>query len=103
MTHAIYFPNVHTTTYRRLWPLGDSLTMGFPFAQTGEDTYRAHLKKLRGDLLHVGTLPSGHDGHGGFRTDELADNVHGWLAQIEKPDIVLVHAGTNDLLQGCGY
>ena len=103
MGTKIYFPIAKSTSYRRLWPLGDSLTEGFPYPQMSEFTYRAHLKKLRPDLLHVGTLPGGHDGHGGLRTDELASQVPAWLAEIDRPDIVLVYAGTNDVLQGVGF
>ncbi len=103
MGYKTYFPIAKSTHYKRLWPLGDSLTWGFPYAETSEFTYRAHLKRLRPDLLHVGTLPSAHDGHGGLRTDELAEQVPVWLARIDRPDIVLVHAGTNDVLQNTGF
>jgi len=43
-----------------------------------------------------------HEGHYGFRVDELTANLPAWAAVIAPsvPDVVLVHAGTNDLGQG---
>ena len=35
-----------------------------------------------------------HEGHGGFRIDELASGINTWLA-ANSPDIVLLMAGTN--------
>jgi hypothetical protein len=40
-----------------------------------------------------------HEGHYGFRIDMLAANIGAW-ATAAQPDIVLVHAGTNDISQG---
>jgi lysophospholipase L1-like esterase len=39
-----------------------------------------------------------HEGHSGWRIDELAGAVDGWLAQ-HQPEIVLLLIGTNDVLQ----
>jgi hypothetical protein len=39
-----------------------------------------------------------HEGHSGWRADQLRDGSYTW-ANTYKPDIVLLHAGTNDLLQ----
>lgn len=39
-----------------------------------------------------------HEGHAGFRADEMAANIQVW-AQKVSPDVVLLHIGTNDLCQ----
>ncbi|WP_348216777.1 SGNH/GDSL hydrolase family protein [Luteolibacter sp.] len=38
-----------------------------------------------------------HEGHDGYRTDTLLANLPTWLAV--NPDVVLLHAGTNDILE----
>lgn len=40
-----------------------------------------------------------HEGHGGYRMDHMAAEVVDWVTAAE-PDIVLLHAGANDVLQG---
>jgi lysophospholipase L1-like esterase len=40
-----------------------------------------------------------HEGHAGWRADQIADSVGGWAA-VNTPDIVLLMAGTNDLIEG---
>jgi lysophospholipase L1-like esterase len=42
---------------------------------------------------------SDHEGHPGWRADEVADNIEDWARSVQ-PDVVLVHLGTNDLAQG---
>ncbi|GAB3435546.1 GDSL-type esterase/lipase family protein [Flindersiella endophytica] len=39
-----------------------------------------------------------HEGHGGYRIDQMAAEVVGWVTAAQ-PDIVLLHAGANDVLQ----
>lgn len=39
-----------------------------------------------------------HEGHGGFRIDQLAAQIVDWTT-THQPDIVLMHAGANDVLQ----
>ena len=94
-------------------PLGDSITRGLdpsvPWAAEGG--YRTRLWQRTvvqdGDNLDfVGSLTSGppglgdtaHEGHTGWRIDQLRAGVDGWLAAVQ-PDIVLLLAGTNDILQ----
>lgn len=95
----------------RVLPLGDSITLG-----TGGPTrssYRMELadRLLRGGMQinYVGSQNSGtggdteHEGHGGWDIDELSEQLDGWLAEA-RPDIVLVHAGTNNITKGdSGY
>ncbi|GAA3344158.1 hypothetical protein GCM10020358_46260 [Amorphoplanes nipponensis] len=93
----------------RVLPLGDSITLG-----TGSPTrssYRVALAErlLRGGLQidYVGSQSTGagddtdHEGHGGWDIDELATEVDGWLADA-SPDVVLLHAGTNNITKGDG-
>jgi beta-glucanase (GH16 family)/lysophospholipase L1-like esterase len=91
-----------------LMPLGDSITDG------GDSMggYRLDLwKKLvqtDGDKIDfVGSLNGGpsdlgdkdHEGHIGWNITELDEQINGWMT-TSKPDIVLLHIGTNDLDQG---
>ncbi len=40
-----------------------------------------------------------HEGHSGYRADEIDDNLNNWLRK-NPPDLVLLHIGTNDISQG---
>jgi lysophospholipase L1-like esterase len=88
----------------RVMPLGDSLTAGVG-SSTGAG-YRAalHAELTRAGVTvdFVGSRSSGpgpdadNEGHPGWRTDNLTDNIERWLAAA-KPDVVLLDIGTNDL------
>lgn len=101
-------PDAASATPMRMMPLGDSITRG-PSAPSGWDRrssggYRGLLKQklvdAAVDVDMVGSQSHGdfgdtqHEGHGGFRIDQLADGVNSWLA-ANPPDIVLLMAGTN--------
>jgi hypothetical protein len=89
----------------RIMPLGDSIT-------AGPGCWRAYLwdrlqKTGYTDIDFVGTQPGGgcsvpfdgdHEGHGGFSATGIADQdqLPPWLASA-RPDIVLMHLGTNDM------
>lgn len=96
----------------RIMPLGDSITE----ASSGFGSYRYSLwQELTREgfaLDFVGSMAgtggerstseefdSDHEGHPGWRADEVADKIEGW-ARSAQPDVVLVHLGTNDLAQG---
>lgn len=116
-----------------IWPVGDSITAGYgPQEQGG---YRVALyKKLKAAGIAVQFIGSStlnsekestlvadnqqhHDGHGGYRIDQINKNLDGpdngdssfggyWATgghntgrQAINPDIILVHVGTNDILQ----
>ena len=96
----------------RIMPLGDSITQGAASGEPNEDlqaSYRLVLWDLLADAGYdvdfVGSLNSGwaiedfdphHEGHPGWRDDEIADNIYTWL--VSNPaDIILLHIGTNDL------
>ena len=82
-------------------PLGDSITMGAD--STTGCGYRCPLEQLlvqSGQSVHwVGTQRDAtghaHEGHSGWRIDQLADNARAWAA-LTRPRVVLVHGGTND-------
>jgi lysophospholipase L1-like esterase len=90
----------------RVMPLGDSITYG-----TGDPGgYRIGLWQrfvasgYRVDF--VGSQSNGpaslgdhdHEGHPGWRIDQIDANITGWL-QTYTPHTVLLHIGTNDILQ----
>jgi acyl-CoA thioesterase-1 len=97
----------------RVMPLGDSITQG----AAGHHSYRRFLwRQLRQSgftVDFVGSLkrhfPNSkpprtdfdmdHEGHWGWRTDEILARLDGWAADA-LPDIVLIHLGTNDIFQG---
>lgn len=93
----------------RILPLGDSLTQG-----TGSSDlagYRfplwRHLWTAGHQVRLVGSLDDGpstlpcraHEGHYGYTTAQLAADAGDWVTSAE-PDIVLLHTGTNDIVQG---
>ncbi|MFI1188194.1 FG-GAP-like repeat-containing protein [Streptomyces californicus] len=85
-------------------PLGDSITEGA--GSTTRSSYRAALwNKLGGHastLDFVGSLQHGelpdrdHEGHSGWRIDQLQANIATWLPAA-RPNVVLLHIGTNDM------
>ncbi|MDP9817301.1 SGNH/GDSL hydrolase family protein [Spirilliplanes yamanashiensis] len=87
-------------------PLGASITNGVG-SSTGNG-YRAELLRRLTQagvaVDFVGSQQSGdlpdrdNEGHSGWRIDQVAAQLDGWLATY-RPDVVLVHVGTNDMLQ----
>jgi hypothetical protein len=99
---------VQAATVTRIMPLGDSITRGW----WGSAYSWGYRKPLYGSLTScgysfdfVGSQVDGsfpdpqHEGHDGWRTDQILSNVNGWLIAY-YPDIVLLHIGTNDITQG---
>ena len=95
--------------YVNIMPLGDSITEGFrvidPEGTSGG--YRSSLfNDLQFNFHFVGSISSGpaalvepaHEGHAGDRIDEIRDGIDGWIA-ASPPDAVLLHIGTNDIMQ----
>ncbi len=97
----------------RIMPLGDSITRGnndinYPNGDI-PGGYRLKLGNLledssidfnfvgtRSDNAATGMDPH-HNGNPGWRTDEILSGLPGWLD--DAPDVVLLKAGTNDILQ----
>ena len=87
----------------RIMPLGDSITKGS--LSTGTVGYRAPLRQklvglgasvdMIGSLKHGNMIDSDHEGHSG---ETLVDISKYWKLSIKaKPNVVLVHAGTNNM------
>lgn len=90
----------------KIMPLGDSITDGF----TVEGGYRIKLWKSITDkgatVDFVGSMQNGpaelgdknHEGHSGWTISQIDTNINSWMDQY-KPQIVLLHIGTNDMYQ----
>lgn len=91
----------------RIMPLGDSITQGY------RDSYRRPLwlalTRAGIDADFVGSMNRGygkesldedfdrdHEGHWGWRADQVLAHIDKWAVQA-RPDIVLMHLGTNDI------
>lgn len=106
---------------RRILPLGDSITFGIESSIAGNNTPTsgsaiAYRKRLRELLVgagyaveYVGTQSAGsaagltdpqHDGYPGERSDQIDARVAGGLLTTVRPDVVLLHIGTNDTISG---
>ncbi|WP_442788580.1 GDSL-type esterase/lipase family protein [Dactylosporangium sp. NBC_01737] len=96
-----------TTRPIKIMPLGDSITWGEGSPTTS--SYRAPLyNRLAAGAGYAvdfvgsqrsGSLPdTDNEGHSGWRIDQIAANIDGWLATYQ-PDVVLLHIGTNDMNQ----
>jgi len=99
----------------RIMPMGDSITDGSSNdSPDGVGGYRGALYTLLTNagynVQSVGTLTINsqllpdiqkpHEGHSGWRIDQLYDNVIGWFGAIAAdPDVILLHIGTNDFGQ----
>lgn len=99
---------VDRSTPLRIMPLGDSITLG-PDQDGGiSGGWRPLLadELARQDGMDVqfvgsqrsGTPPLDHEGHGGWRIDQIRGIVDEAMATY-APDVVLLHIGTNDIGQ----
>jgi hypothetical protein len=96
-----------TKTYR-IMPLGDSITRGGGQVRGQYRGYRLDLQKqlkagatgfrydFVGSMKDKGVPDGNHEGHGGWTIDDLALRIDGWMSTY-RPDIVLLHAGTNNI------
>jgi lysophospholipase L1-like esterase len=90
----------------RILPMGASITYGYEYG-----SYRAPLWDLLTADGHaidfVGSQSDGpsdlpdreHEGHRGWRIAQIEERAAAWVEE-HGPDIVLLHVGTNDLIQG---
>ena len=100
----------------KIMPLGNSITQGKgdPGTDPGMiyDGFRNDLCLILNsnnwDYDFVGSQKDGnqseqfdvdHEGHSGWRADDLLVHIDSWLATY-SPDIILLHIGTNDISNG---
>ncbi|ACL15472.1 carbohydrate-binding protein [Methanosphaerula palustris] len=112
---------IHADATVNILPLGDSITRGGTTADSPYPSYRYllwnYLKTGGYDVNFIGstTFPTfssfsfdqNHEGHGGYTTgmelagdssDDPSAKLSNWL-KLYTPDIVLLHIGTNDVIQ----
>jgi lysophospholipase L1-like esterase len=90
----------------RVMPLGDSITDGAQVPGGYRIGLWQHLANGQYTVDFVGSQfngPSGlgdhdHQGHPGWRIDQIDANVVSWL-NAQNPQTVLLHIGTNDIVQ----
>jgi lysophospholipase L1-like esterase len=93
----------------KIMPLGDSITRGVFGSPVNKWGYRRplYVNLVNGGYSFdfVGSLSDGsfpdpnHEGHDGWRADQLLTYIWGWLV-AQEPDVVLLHIGTNDISAG---
>ncbi|SCF46812.1 Lysophospholipase L1 [Micromonospora matsumotoense] len=90
----------------RVMPLGDSITEGTQVPGGYRIGLWQRLASGRYTIDFVGSQFNGpaslgdhdHQGHPGWRIDQIDANIVGWL-NTQRPQTVLLHIGTNDILQ----
>ncbi|MEN3541405.1 GDSL-type esterase/lipase family protein, partial [Microbispora sp. ZYX-F-249] len=90
----------------RVMPLGDSITEGTQVPGGYRIGLWQRLAAGRYTIDFVGSQFNGpgnlgdhdHEGHPGWRIDQIDANITRWL-QTYTPRTVLLHIGTNDVLQ----
>jgi lysophospholipase L1-like esterase len=100
-----------STTIPRIMPLGNSITQSYPAYNSYRRPLWHKLKNAGYVVDFVGSLRNNyngppanpdfdldHEGHSGWRADQLLAGVGTW-ASTYRPDVVLMHAGSNDMLQ----
>ena len=91
----------------RILPLGDSITEGVGWEAGGG--YRAVLREMLVEagysVDYVGSNESNpgsmgddrqHEGHSGWKIDDLRANLPVWFKTVEDPHVILLMVGTND-------
>lgn len=86
-------------------PLGDSITYGtFPGGYRKDLANYLTTNGIKYDYVGASNLnPANgidpdHNGYPGYRTDQILAKLSSWLSV--NPDLILLHLGTNDLMQG---
>lgn len=94
------------SAHLRIMPLGDSITRGDgSSAGYGYRRYLIDHVKVTGGYANAVTVGSvnsstgAHEGHPTWTIAMLSAQIDGWLA-AHTPDVVYLHAGVNDALQG---
>lgn len=104
---AAMTPAASASRQIRLLPLGASITHGY--GSSDGNGYRGRLHDRLVDEagldvdfvggVHSGTMADNdHEGHPGWRIDQIAAHADAWVAEYD-PRIVVMHLGTNDMIQ----
>ena len=99
---ATEIQNLYSTSLTKVMPLGDSITDGY-------NVPGGYRIKLWNDVISAGlhldyvgsqsnsSLPDpDHEGHPGWIISQIDANINTWM-DTYRPDIVLLHIGTNDI------
>jgi acyl-CoA thioesterase-1 len=100
-------PVAATPEPTRILPLGDSITYGYEHGSYRTALWERLVDQDGHEIDFVGSQSDGpsslpdrdHEGHSGWRIDEIEGEAAGWVEQHD-PDVVLLHIGTNDMIQG---
>ncbi|MCB1131750.1 MAG: DUF642 domain-containing protein, partial [Verrucomicrobiae bacterium] len=97
----------------RIMPLGDSITQGCCSGSAVEGGYRNRLHDLldsagytvdfvgtQNDVSNPALPDTDHQGMPGFQIEQLRAEIATWTKMVEDPDVILLHAGTNDFGAG---
>ena len=110
-TAEVLSPIFDFTEQPKIITIGDSITAGEHPVEPTPGAYRQSLKNnFAADNLSVDFIGSQtnegtnlddaeHEGHPGWTIDELTELINGGLLTDYQPDIVLLMAGTNDILR----
>ncbi len=90
----------------KIMPLGDSITDGITVAGAYRTKLWKNITNNGFTVDFVGSMVGGpndlgdrnHEGHSGWRIDQISNNINTWM-DTYKPQIVLLHIGTNDISQ----
>jgi lysophospholipase L1-like esterase len=90
----------------KVMPLGDSITDGLVVPGGYRIGLWQRFTAAGYKVDFVGSLSNGpaslgdhdHEGHSGWRIDQIDANIAGWL-NTQQPHTVLLHIGTNDIAQ----
>lgn len=98
-------PAASNATVLRIMPLGDSITDGY----TVSGGYRVPLCQMLiaagyrvefvGSVTNNNPAPYSelhHEGHSGYRIDQILSGLPAWVQSAGEPDIILLLIGTND-------
>jgi lysophospholipase L1-like esterase len=102
---SFFIPEATASTPAKIMPLGDSITTGYPGLEGYRRSLFLSLSNSGFSADFVGSQKNGtgfdndNEGHLGNNTNEIRDNVIGWL-NSNPADIVLLHIGTNDIQDG---
>lgn len=89
----------------KILPVGDSITDGAQIPGGYRTNLWNSFKASSLSIDFVGSLSNGpsslgdkdHEGHSGWRIDEIANSINGWL-NTQQPDVITLMIGTNDIL-----